>query len=200
VKGSRIVAMPARVIHSPPPLSGVDNCPINSCNSALFQHDRRPHEAHLPTIGCPAKAAARLSRSDAHSDGSCSHQRTPGERPQSPGSVKARAKLPRGARLSSPEQFTGQFARRLQGRWFQVLARPNAQPNFARLGLIVGRKAAPRAVDRSRTRRVAREEFRKLRGTLGAMDVVVRLRAPVEASERASARNELRDFLSRLTK
>lgn len=57
----------------------------------------------------------------------------------------------------------------------QVYAYRNGGPN-ARLGLIVGRRELPRAVDRNRARRMLRESFRKVRARLGGWDVVVRLR------------------------
>ncbi|MGH8630729.1 MAG: ribonuclease P protein component [Burkholderiales bacterium] len=104
------------------------------------------------------------------------------------------ASLPRGVRLNAQGRFTGKFAHRLQGRWYQVLARPN-RLNTARLGLIVGRRAAARAVDRSLAKRLAREEFRRVRGGLPGLDVVVRLTSVVARRERSAASMELRRLL-----
>jgi len=112
--------------------------------------------------------------------------------------VKARAAgLPRSARLNAAQQYTGRFIRQLQGQWYQVLARPNQLP-VARLGLIMGRRAAPRAVDRSLAKRLAREEFRSAQLGIPGMDVVVRLKTPVGHADRFAARNELRELLARL--
>ena len=47
----------------------------------------------------------------------------------------------------------------------------------ARLGLIVGKRMLPRAVDRNRAKRVIRETFRQASG-LPAMDIVVRVAVP----------------------
>lgn len=47
----------------------------------------------------------------------------------------------------------------------------------ARLGLIVGKRMLPRAVDRNRAKRVIRESFRQA-GELPPMDIVVRVGAP----------------------
>lgn len=45
----------------------------------------------------------------------------------------------------------------------------------ARLGLVVGKRALPRAHERNRAKRVLRELFRRRRSTLPAMDVVVQV-------------------------
>ena len=45
----------------------------------------------------------------------------------------------------------------------------------ARLGLIVGKRALPRAHERNRARRVLRETFRRRRRGLPAMDIVVQV-------------------------
>lgn len=51
-------------------------------------------------------------------------------------------------------------------------------PSAPRLGVIAGRHAWPRAVDRNRFRRLARETFRLLQHRLQARDYVVRVRSP----------------------
>ena len=48
----------------------------------------------------------------------------------------------------------------------------------ARLGVIAGRHAWPRAVDRNRFRRLAREAFRLLQHRLQQRDYIVRVRNP----------------------
>jgi ribonuclease P protein component len=47
-----------------------------------------------------------------------------------------------------------------------------------RLGVIAGRRAWPRAVDRNRFRRIAREAFRLLQHKLQRRDYVIRARSP----------------------
>ena len=49
---------------------------------------------------------------------------------------------------------------------------PN-QRGHARLGIVVGRKAFPRAVDRNRFKRLVREQFRKVFARLQPLDIVV---------------------------
>ena len=85
--------------------------------------------------------------------------------------------LDRSARLRRPADFRRVFQRPLTSRdaLFRVLARPNERGQ-TRLGLAVSRRVSPRAVDRNRLKRIARESFRHHRGALGGvggMDIVV---------------------------
>lgn len=109
-----------------------------------------------------------------------------------------RATLPRTARLSGGAQFTGAFERRIGGQRFQILARPNRIDGIARLGIIVGRRTAPRAVDRARARRIIREAFRSIRTRLGSVDVVVRVKLVVSAEIKDQAREEIKSLFSRV--
>ncbi|HXF65834.1 MAG TPA: ribonuclease P protein component, partial [Burkholderiales bacterium] len=102
------------------------------------------------------------------------------------------ATLPRSARLLRREQFAAVLAHGAAGvrRHFVVFAKPNGL-HAARIGIVVGRRAAPRAVDRNRIKRMVREAFRRIRSRLGGVDVVVQLRrCPPRGSEPA-ARAEL---------
>ncbi|MEW6119005.1 MAG: ribonuclease P protein component [Pseudomonadota bacterium] len=66
---------------------------------------------------------------------------------------------------------------------FLVMVRPN-EAGHARLGLVVGKRLLPRAVDRNRVKRCARESFRLAFPDLPACDFVVRLLArPAAGSE-----------------
>ncbi|MEJ2534244.1 MAG: ribonuclease P protein component [Gammaproteobacteria bacterium] len=85
--------------------------------------------------------------------------------------------LDRSARLRRPADFRRVFARPQASRdaYFRVLATPN-DLGQSRLGLAVSRRVSPRAVDRNRLKRIARESFRHHRGMLaqgGGMDIVV---------------------------
>jgi ribonuclease P protein component len=61
----------------------------------------------------------------------------------------------------------------------------------ARLGLVVGKRALRRAVDRNRARRVLRETFRTLREELPEMDIVVQVIGPASNAEISAALSKL---------
>ena len=95
-------------------------------------------------------------------------------------------------RLTRPEQFTAVLTqgRRLGGKSFLVQAQPN-DATGPRLGIIAGRRAIPKAVDRNRSKRLVREIFREYGQALGALDVVVLCRQLVPPGGKALARREL---------
>lgn len=158
----------------------------------------KKHEAHLPALSHPAQAPARLPSTDAQPSRPSGDQRPPRQGAQPTGCLRSKAAgLPRHARLNAAADYTGRFRHRLQGRWYQVLARPNRLP-IARLGLIASRRAAARAVDRSLAKRLAREEFRRTQAIIRGWDVVVRLMTVVGRPDRIAARNELRELFVRL--
>lgn len=66
----------------------------------------------------------------------------------------------------------------------------------ARLGVVVGRRAAPLATRRNRLKRLMRESFRTAAQNLPAVDVVIRvIRPPASETE---AREALRQIWQRL--
>jgi ribonuclease P protein component len=68
----------------------------------------------------------------------------------------------------------------------------------ARIGIIASTRAARRAVDRNRFKRMAREAFRQARHRLGGVDVVIQLRRYPEEGSIAVARSELARLLEEL--
>lgn len=66
----------------------------------------------------------------------------------------------------------------------------------ARLGIIVGKKVAARAVDRNRARRLIREAFRSALTRLGPYDVTVQLRGDLRAEPNSRVRQELEKLLA----
>ncbi len=75
--------------------------------------------------------------------------------------------------------------------------RPNGLET-ARLGVVVAKKLAKRANLRNLVKRIARETFRRHREVLPAMDLVVRLHAPVAQATRAELNFDLLALLQRL--
>lgn len=67
----------------------------------------------------------------------------------------------------------------------------------ARLGLAISRKAAARAVDRNRLRRLARESFRRLE--LAPLDFVVMARKEATAADNERIRTSLDRHFMRLS-
>lgn len=86
-------------------------------------------------------------------------------------------------RLTAKREFDRVFREgciRIARGPFRALAHPNTM-GTARLGLVVGKRHAKRAVDRNRVRRSVRESFRAQRQSLPNLDIVVQVvRAPVD--------------------
>ena len=94
---------------------------------------------------------------------------------QDPVPLRAQAAFPKAARLLKTDEFSSVFRLRPWRRsaHFVVYGRPTG--NEARLGLVIGKKYAPRAVTRNLVRRIAREAFRLRRTEFGGWDVLLRL-------------------------
>jgi ribonuclease P protein component len=89
--------------------------------------------------------------------------------------LQASAAFPKAARLLKTDEFSSVFRLRPWRRTahFVVYGRPTG--NEARLGLVIGKKYAPRAVTRNLVKRLAREAFRLRRAEFGGWDVLLRL-------------------------
>jgi ribonuclease P protein component len=89
--------------------------------------------------------------------------------------LPAQAAFPKAARLLKTDEFSSVFRLRPWRRspHFVMYARPTG--NAARLGLVIGKKFAPRAVTRNLVKRIAREAFRQRRAEFGGWDVLLRL-------------------------
>ncbi|HEX8988158.1 MAG TPA: ribonuclease P protein component [Rhodocyclaceae bacterium] len=85
-------------------------------------------------------------------------------------------------RLRQAGEFDAVFAHRrvLRGAVFDLHYRPNGSAS-ARIGFVVAKKLARRAVWRNALKRVGRDSFRLARSGLPAMDLLLRLAKPVAA-------------------
>lgn len=84
------------------------------------------------------------------------------------------AQLQRRARIRQPAEFKQAFAKgfRITRAPLAAVCRPQNGVEHPRLGLAIARKAAPRAVDRNRIKRLIRENFRHNQHRLPAVDLV----------------------------
>ena len=86
---------------------------------------------------------------------------------------------------------------RVSTRNFVARALGNAAEE-PRLGMIAGRKAASRAVDRNRAKRLIREIFRSAAPAFLRLDVTIQLRSDLRALDNEAVRAELQSLLDSL--
>jgi ribonuclease P protein component len=109
--------------------------------------------------------------------------------------VEIPQRQPHALKLTHATEFRATLAAecRLSGKSFLLRAGANTLPG-ARLGLIASRKAARRAVDRNRGKRLAREAFRAAHSVhpgLPAVDVVLQLKNDLRKTGNRDLRKEL---------
>ena len=161
-------------------------------------HSGINHEAHLSTVKNAASADPRLPRAHENARRPRCHPCAPRKRP----CPSQRLTIPcvdrraRPGRLTQASQFEAVLAkgRRSGTRCFLARALANAGAG-PRLGLIVGKKSAPRAVDRNRVKRLARIVHRQLATQLDTLDVVVQLRGNPRGRDNAALTKELEELL-----
>jgi ribonuclease P protein component len=101
-------------------------------------------------------------------------------------------------KLKKTDEFSSvfNFRRRISGNVLALHFMPNTL-GYARLGVVVGKKIAKRAVDRNYMKRVLRELFRMERESLVATDLLVR---PLKAYRRDDFERVRGEFLQLLDK
>jgi len=124
------------------------------------------------------------------------------ESPTEPRRVAENAGFGPNRRLREAREFAAVFDQRrvLRGERFNIHYRPNGSDS-ARLGLVIAKKLAKRAVWRNAVKRVGREAFRVARPGLPAMDLILRLAKPVAAVDAAAKRiwrAEIDELLAKL--
>ena len=107
--------------------------------------------------------------------------------------------FPRQYRLLKTDGFSSVFAFRkaLKSEHFQLNYRPGVSVS-PRLGVVVAKKLARRAVQRNRVKRQAREAFRQARPGLPHVDVVVRLTKSFGADDGSTIRGEIESLFNKL--
>ncbi|AOJ03366.1 MULTISPECIES: ribonuclease P protein component [Burkholderia] len=131
-----------------------------------------------------------------------------GEAAVVPGSIplQASAAFPKAARLLKTDEFSSVFRLRPWRRTahFVVYGKPTGRD--ARLGLVIGKKYAPRAVTRNLVKRLAREAFRTRRAEFAGWDILLRLHTRFDKKAMPSAASaplaalcagEIRELLDR---
>jgi len=102
-------------------------------------------------------------------------------------------------RLHKTDEYSSVFAFRrvLRGRHFALHYCPGST-GTARLGLVVAKKLAKRAVQRNLVKRIGRDVFRHAQAKLPSYDLVLRLSAKLDDVTRRGMREEMIDLLGRL--
>jgi ribonuclease P protein component len=83
----------------------------------------------------------------------------------------------------------------VRGTVVEAYATPNGE-GIPRLGVVIGRRVASRAVDRNRCKRHVRELFREVQSQLVGLDIVLRFRAPWNKRGLPDLRLEISELLS----
>lgn len=106
-------------------------------------------------------------------------------------------------RLTKTDEFSSVFGFRrvIRGKLLMIHYQPRlADLSEARLGVVIAKKLLKKAVDRNRVKRVIREQFRCLRVSLPACDLVVRLAAKLKPVDGKMLAEEFVTLLQKLPK
>jgi ribonuclease P protein component len=102
-------------------------------------------------------------------------------------SPRTQAAFPKAARLLKTDEFSSVFRLRPWRRSAHFVIYGRETGGEARLGLVIGKKFAPRAVTRNLVRRIAREAFRVKRAQFGGYDLLLRLHTKLDRKTLLSA-------------
>jgi ribonuclease P protein component len=159
------------------------------------------NETHVSTVGRQAQADARLSRPhEVHRrpQGALGATRQ-GPRAPHPLILAAARRGIRRFRLTGTGAFDTLFkaGRRRTGEYVELVAVPALRVP-GRVGLVVGKKALPLAVDRNRVRRMLRASVAAARPAVLDYDVILRLRRGCPRTEFRSVAAEAERLLGAL--
>lgn len=90
------------------------------------------------------------------------------------------------------------IGKQIKAQTMRVFSQENPY-GFARLGIIVDKKVAPRAVDRNRAKRILRELFRSLRTQLAAHDIIIRVRGTYDSTFEIRLKQDAKNCLLRIS-
>lgn len=99
-------------------------------------------------------------------------------------------------KLLKTDEFSSVFS--FRRRFFSERLALHSMPNelgYPRLGIVVSKKTAKRAVARNYMRRVLREWFRHNRGQISGQDLVIRINKPFGRADFVQVQNELAKLL-----
>lgn len=105
------------------------------------------------------------------------------------------------AKLIKTDEFSSvfNFRKRISAKYLALHYQPN-QVGHARLGLVVGKKIARRAVDRNYMRRVLRELFRLQQYEIASVDLVIRVQNKFVKADFILIKQELAALISKINK
>jgi ribonuclease P protein component len=107
--------------------------------------------------------------------------------------------FPRKSRLTKTDEFSSVFSSRkaIKSAHFLLHYRLRAEGEDARLGVVIAKRFVRRAVDRNLVRRLARENFRRLRTALDSRDLILRLISRPGDFDRRALAEEIKALLGR---
>ena len=96
-------------------------------------------------------------------------------------------------RLQNASQYARVFDQAIKSssEFFTILSRENAvgQP---RLGIVVAKRHAKRAIDRNTIKRIIRESFRQTKSSLPTQDYIVILKRPIKSIKKTKFKQTLK--------
>lgn len=226
-RGWGILAGSRKVIHKGWRKIDLDKETLERCNRAFLLRDQ-DHETDLSAFCCAPQAHPRFSGAHAHPWRPRRHSCAPRQRPSTPRRLSANLEAGSTAmagrsgqvfcfgaldRLHRPAEFAAVMSSRTRicGGCFELRYKLHQHSGEgpvaggARLGLIVPKRLAKRAVLRNLIKRLAREAFRNVSGTLPPADLVLRLAKPplpvgqrVGSEQRCSWRRSIDELLAGL--
>ncbi len=103
------------------------------------------------------------------------------------------------AKLIKTDEFSSvfNFRKRISAKFLALHYQPN-QIGRARLGLVVGKKVAKRAVDRNYMRRVLREFFRMQQHEINNVDLVIRVQKKFEKEDFIQIKQEFDALIAKI--